>query len=215
MDLSRDMEDTLKIVEILPEHAPFMAELHMAGISTGFISSLGIDFVTALYETIAQSKSSFGFVAQEANKIVGFVAFTTDISKLYRSVVLRKGLRFVTLLAGKMLSLQRLKKALETLFYPSRIKKMALPKAELLSIAVAEEHQGKGVGLALMERGLKECVRRKIEKVKVLVGAQKERANKLYLKCGFDLVGQIENHGVLSNIYVAETGKKEVDGKTC
>lgn len=34
------MEDTVKIIEMLPEHALFMAELHMAGISTGFISSL-------------------------------------------------------------------------------------------------------------------------------------------------------------------------------
>jgi ribosomal protein S18 acetylase RimI-like enzyme len=201
------MTNSVKVTQFLCEHAPHVAELHIQSIGTGFISSLGIDFVTALYETIAQSKSSFGFVAQEANKIVGFVAFTTDISKLYRLVVLRKGLRFVTLLAGKMLSLQRLKRTLETLFYPSRIKKMALPKAELLSIAVAKEHQGKGVGLALMERGLKECARRKIEKVKVLVGAQKERANKLYLKCGFELVGQVEYHGVLSNVYAARMEK--------
>ena len=28
MDLGRDMEDTLKIIEVLPEHTPFMAELN-------------------------------------------------------------------------------------------------------------------------------------------------------------------------------------------
>jgi len=90
---------------------------------------------------------------------------------------------------------------------------MGLPEAELLSIVVAEEHQGKGVGLALVKRGFEECARRKIEKVKVLVGAQKERANKLYLNCGFDLVGQFENHSVLSNVYVVRI-KKQTDGKT-
>lgn len=30
-----------------------VAHLHISGISTGFISSLGLDFVTTLYEAIA------------------------------------------------------------------------------------------------------------------------------------------------------------------
>ena len=63
------MINDLKITELLPEHASQMAELHISGISTGFISSLGIDFVTALYEAIAQNKSSFGFVARENGKL--------------------------------------------------------------------------------------------------------------------------------------------------
>lgn len=44
------------------KHAEQIATLHIKGINTGFISSLGIDFVTALYEAIAKNKSSFGFV---------------------------------------------------------------------------------------------------------------------------------------------------------
>ena len=38
-----------------------VARLHITGISTGFISSLGLEFVTALYEAIAESEYSFGF----------------------------------------------------------------------------------------------------------------------------------------------------------
>ncbi|MHC5163263.1 MAG: hypothetical protein ACYSO4_09160 [Planctomycetota bacterium] len=37
------------------EHAAQVAQLHMTGIPTGFISSLGKKFVAALYESIAQS----------------------------------------------------------------------------------------------------------------------------------------------------------------
>ena len=84
---------------------------------------------------------------------------------------------------------------------------MNLPSAELLSIVVAWQGQGKGVATQLMQAGLQECEKRGIDKVKVLVGDENERANKLYLKCGFELVDQIENHGILSNIYVAETKK--------
>jgi len=58
------------------------------------------------------------------------------------------------------------------------------------------------VATQLVQAGLQECEKRGIDKIKVLVGAENEPANKLYLKCGFELVGQIENHGILSNIYV-------------
>ena len=137
--------------------------------------------------------------------MLGFVAFTTNLNKLYKSIILKKGLRFAFLLAGKVLSLKRIRKMFETLFYPSRIKKMNLPSAELLSIVIAEEEQGKGLATTLIQKGFAECARREIDKVKVLVGTDNELANKLYQKCGFELVGQMDNHGVISNIYVAET----------
>jgi len=187
------------------EHANQVARLHIKGISTGFISSLGIDFVTALYEGIAQSKSSFGIVAQENESLLGFVAFTTNLNKLYKSVILKKGLRFAIMLAGKMSSTQRIKKVLETLFYPGRIRKMALPRAELLSIVVAEKARGKGLANDLVKKGLGTCRKKGIAKVKVLVGMSNGPANKLYQNCGFELVCQLDNHGVISNVYVAKT----------
>lgn len=195
----------MKVRNITIQDAAEVANLHIEGINTGFISSLGIDFVTALYEAIAQDTSSFGFVVEENDRTLGFVAFTEDLYRLYRVVIVKKGIRFTLLLAREVFSLRRLKQILETLFYPARIKKANLPRAELLSIVIAEEQQGRGLATILMQKGLTECSRRKMEKVKVLVGADNERANKLYLKCGFELVRQIDNHGVLSNIYVRRT----------
>ena len=195
----------MRFTKIEIRHAKKMANLHIQGISKGFISSLGIDFVTALYEAIADSKDCFGFVTEEEDKVLGFVAFTTNLNSLYKSVILKKGLRFALLLAGKMFSPQQVKKVFETLFYPSRVKKMDLPSAELLSIVVTPENQGKELGGQLLQKGLAECTKRGIEKVKVLVAANNRPANKLYLKCGFQVAGQIENHGIVSNIYVAKT----------
>lgn len=186
-------------------HAGQVAALHIQCISTGFISSMGIDFVTYLYEAIVQSKSSFGVIAVRNKKVIGFVAFTTNLKKLYKSVVWRKGGKFALLLAGNMLSLRRIKKIFETMFYPTRIKKMNLPSAELLSIAVAPEERGKGLAGQLIEKSFRHCRKTGIDKVKVLIGADNKVGNKLYLKFGFELVGQIVNHGVLSNIYVAQT----------
>lgn len=193
------------------EHAPEVARLHIQGISTGFISSLGINFVTALYEILAQSRTSFGFVAEEGDSILGFVAFTKNLNNLYKSVILRKGFRLAFLIVGKISSLSRLKKVFETLLYPSRTKKMNLPSAELLSTVIAPEGRRKGLATQLLQKSFLECQKRGIDNVKVLVGAANEPANKLYLKCGFEFVGQIESHGVISNIYIANTGKKRID----
>ncbi|MCK5226476.1 MAG: GNAT family N-acetyltransferase [Planctomycetes bacterium] len=197
----------MKIVSMTFLNASSVAALHIDGINTGFISSLGIDFVTALYEAIAEDKNSFGFVAIENEKVLGFIAFTTNLKSLYKTVIVKKGFKFIFLLAGKIFSPKIVRKIIETLFYPNRIKKMNLPSAELLSIVVAKEGQGKGIAKQLVNTGFEECSKRNIDRVKVLVGADNEPANNLYLKCGFSPAGQIENHGVKSNIYIAKTNK--------
>ncbi|MFA6174998.1 MAG: GNAT family N-acetyltransferase [Phycisphaerae bacterium] len=185
-------------------NASQVARLHIKGIPTGFISSLGQEFVSALYEAIAEDKNSFGFVAVEDDKVLGFVAFSINLSRLYKYVALKKGFRFAFVLANRMLSLRVIKKVWDNLFYPAKMKKMDLPDAELLSIAVAPEGRGRGIAKQLVDAGFEECRKRKIEKVKVLVAADNEVANKLYKKCGFEFKIQIDSHSVSSNIYVRD-----------
>ena len=182
-----------------------VAKLHISGISTGFISSLGQGFVTALYEAIAEDKNSFCLIAIEDEKVLGFVAFSTNLSKLYKFVALKKSFKFGFILAKKLLSVTNIKKVWSNLFYPSKMKKMDLPDAELLSIVVSPAGRGKGIAKQLTDAGFEECKNRGIEKVKVLVAADNEPANKLYQKCGFELAIQINSHDVLSNVYVKKT----------
>jgi len=197
--------NNVRIAALLPEHARAVAALHIYGIKTGFISSLGGEFVTTLYRAIAASRYGFGLVAKSEGKIIGFIAFTTDLTGLYKSVILRHGLRFIFLLAGKMRSLKWLRNVFETIFYPQRIRKISSLHTALLSIVVATEERGKGLASEMIRKGFLECRRRGIDEVRVLVGADNKPANALYPKCGFKLVGQIKNHGVLSNVYEAQT----------
>jgi ribosomal protein S18 acetylase RimI-like enzyme len=184
------------------------AHLHIEGIPTGFISSLGREFVAALYETIAEDKNSFGFIAVEDDKVLGFVAFSINLSKLYKYVILKKCFKFAFILARKMMSVQAIKKVWANLFYPKKMKDMALPDAELLSIAIAIEGRGRGIAKQLVDAGFEECRKRGIDKVKVLVAVDNEAANKLYKKCEFKLITQIDSHGILSNIYVRDLTKE-------
>jgi len=197
----------MKIVPLNAERARDIAALHIACIQTGFISSLGTHFVTALYEAIAQSDSAFGFMAVEDSDVTGFAAFTTNVSQLYRSVIKRKGWRLALLLAAKMFSLSRVKKVFETLAYPMRTRRKVVPAAELLSIAVVPRWRRTGLGTRLVRRGLANCEQVGVDAVKVLVAADNQPANSLYSKCGFALVDQINSHGIPSNIYQAQVAE--------
>jgi hypothetical protein len=104
-----ETQSQIEFKDLQVEYVHQVAALHIQCINTGFISSMGIDFVTYLYEAIVQSNSSFGFVAARNGKVLGFAAFTTNINTLYKSIVWRKGLKFALLLAGHMCSLKRVK----------------------------------------------------------------------------------------------------------
>ncbi len=199
------MNDTMNILPLTSEHIPDVAQLHIQGIPTGFISSLGVGFVSELYYAIAQDENSFGFVALEGDQVLGFVTFSCDLGKLYKYVLRKKVFRFGLILAWRMLSWRTFKKVVQNLLYPGKMKKMDLPDAELLSIVVAPDGRGKGVAASLVKAGLDECHKRKIDRVKVLVAACNEPANKLYKKSGFEFHSQLDSHGIKSNVYVALT----------
>ncbi len=204
------MKDARPIVEpvavrpLFKEDAAAVARLHMSGIQSGFITSLGHGFVTALYAAIARSPYGFGIVAECQGTIIGFVVFTTDIKRLYKTVLTGGGFRMVGSLAGQMLRFSTIKGILQNLFYPRRMRKHNLPNAELLSVSVSAARQRTGLATQLVTEGLRECVRRKVKKVKVLVAETNAAANRLYQKCGFVLTCKTISHGVTSNVYVIE-----------
>ncbi|MBN1844584.1 MAG: GNAT family N-acetyltransferase [Sedimentisphaerales bacterium] len=185
------------------EHAAEAARLHREGIPTGFLSSLGQAFLTALYEALAESERAFGFVALQEGRVCGFVAFCDNLDDLYRSVLRRHAVRFAGLLAGRLFSLSCLRRIWQTLRYPARTRDADLPAAELLAVVIEPRMRGHGVAEQLIRRGLAQCRRRQIPAVKVLVAADNAPANRLYQKCGFSLVERRDSHAIPSHIYVA------------
>lgn len=194
----------MQIEGLTSAKASQVAKLHIDGIVSGFISSLGRDFVTALYEAIANDDNSFGFMATDDGRVVGFIAVSRDLSSLYKHVAKSGSFKFVFILARKMFSFRIIKKIVDNLFYPSKMKKAGLPDAELLSIVVSDQCRGKGVAKQLVEKSFEQCRSYGIDKMKVLVAADNQPANKLYKNSGFKLHSKIESHGVKSNVYVVD-----------
>lgn len=195
----------LNIIPLCREHARAVADLHISGIHTGFISSLGSAFVTVLYESISENPESFGFVAIIDGRVAGFVSITSDVGQLYRVVFKKNGFRFVLLLGGKLFTFRTLRRIGETFFYRQRLKNLHLPEAEILSMAVAPEARFYGLGPQFIRMGLEECCRRGISEVNILAAATLAPINKMYRLMGFQVRTQVFNHGILSNIYVVPT----------
>ena len=200
-----DNQQEIKIIPLAAEHAREVAKLHIEGIGTGFISSLGVNFVTALYKAIAESRESFGYVAIKDSKVVGFATFTQDVNKLYKSIIRTSGIKFSFLLLRKMFSWNAIRRIFETLFYPKRIERLQLPEAEFLSMVVSPEARGYGLATRFVKTGFHECACRGIKELKILAAVSIGPINKMYEKFGFKVRTQMESHGIVSNIYVVPT----------
>ena len=173
-------------------------------IKTGFINKFGLKFLSLLYKYIDESEDSFLITKEENGRIIGFVSGAEDTGRLFSEFKKNYFLRVLFPVIIAIIKKPTLIKGIfETLSYEKEVPN--LPNAELISVAVDEEHLGKGVSSDLMKAFFDEMKKRGIEKVKVTVGADNVRANEYYKRWGFVKVAVFQLHkGIDSNIYVKE-----------
>jgi len=70
---------------------------------------------------------------------------------------------------------------------------------------ISEEARGQGLATKLVQKGFEEGARRGVKELKVFAAVGIKAGNKMYEKLGFKLVGQMDSHGITSNVYVAST----------
>lgn len=188
-----------------PDQLEAVARLHVARVSEGFLSSLGPPLLARIYRRVLKEEGSFLLVAKgDGAGVAGFVAGTEDTGRLYRSFVVRDGLgtavRFAPALA------RSLPRALETLCYGATFGEGEggnLPRAELLSLAVAGWAEGQGLGGRLVVAFQAEMQARAVPGARVVVGPANHRAIRLYRRCGFRSMGGMEVHrGAPSQVLV-------------
>jgi ribosomal protein S18 acetylase RimI-like enzyme len=181
------------------DDAPYVAKLHQEGIPTGFLSSLGVNFLTDLYTAIPSCASGFGYVCDVAGP-VGFVAGAYDVGTLYKEVLRKRGVRMAMRLVAHAIRPSVIKNVWETIRYSEDVGD-ELPSPEILSIAVAKPFQRRGVGGALMRRALAMFRGQGIDRIKVAVWSANESAQSLYRRCGFQLAKTRIHHGLPMTIY--------------
>jgi ribosomal protein S18 acetylase RimI-like enzyme len=172
------------------------AALHIGGITEGFLPSLGSAFLTRLYRRAVLSPGSWVLVAEQGNAVVGFVAGTEAVGRLYREFLWRDGLVAAGSAAWPMVRSWR--RTLETLRYgrsqPGSTQGPSLPDAELLAVAVDDSARGRGVGGALVAGFQDACRQRGVPSARVIVGAGNSGAISLYQRHGFTAAASFEVH---------------------
>ncbi len=194
----------MEIGLVEPGEAPAVARLHAGTITGGFLVKLGVRFLTSLYRGIAADDQSLVLVARDGGRVIGFCAYTDNVAGLYRRVLRRRALGLALGALPRALDPRILKEVRDTLRYPQKQATGDLPASELLALGVDGSQRGRGVGRQLVDACLEQARQRGQRRVKVLAGTQLEPANKLYRRCGFELVTQIVQHGEPLNVLVRE-----------
>lgn len=195
-----------RVKPMAKRHAAAAAALHAKGISTGFLSSLGQRFLRQIYAAIPSCPAGFGYVWEEPDgRILGFIACAESTGRVYKQALVRRGFWMALVLARFVVRPSVVRRLIETLRYSAQVG-AKLPPAEVLSIAVAEETRGKGIGKAIIAAAMEAYRRRGIREIKVAVGADNLAANEFYKRSGFVLTLTRQHHGLPMNVYVARLG---------
>ncbi len=196
-------EGTILIRRAFKDDALVIARLHKKLLPEGFLSSINERFLVLLYRNLICSKNSFCFVANEGYNISGFIVGVTSISRFHKEFLKNNFLSLVQVFLVSIFRPAFIRKVAEDFLYPVTLDKRDYPDAELFSIAIDTDCQGKGIGKALFSRLVEEFQSLRIDYFKVLVSKHNTKARIFYEKMGGVIRSEIQMHrGECSVIYV-------------
>ena len=154
---------------------PAVVTLHEQRIADGFLVTLGPRFLARLYQRVLRSPDDILLVAGPPGRVDGYVAVATDTARFYRSFVRHDAVPAA--LAAAPALLRHPRRAWETFRYGTggSGEHHDLPAAEILSVAVASDATGAGVGGSLLRAALAELEGRGITSVQVVTAIDNER----------------------------------------
>lgn len=183
-----------------------VAELHIASINQGFLSTLGVGFVSLMYRAIDEGDDSVLLVARVNGQAVGFVAGATGSMRPIYKRMLRYWPQLFWALLPSIFLPSRVCRIIEILRYSrgsGGSSGKVLPAAELLSIAVAPAFRGQHHAENLYQELCEYFLGRDRHAFKIVVGSALAPAHKFYRRMGAQAAAEIEVHqGSVSTVYV-------------
>jgi ribosomal protein S18 acetylase RimI-like enzyme len=180
-----------------------VARLHRDHINQGFLATLGVPFLTLLYEAIDKDSESVLLLECVDRSVVGFVTGTRGLGRIYKQLLLRP-LRLIYALKSCLLSPSQMYKIIEVLLLSKDGNISSdFPKQELLSIVVNPAYQGGGHAENLFNALCSHFREEGASGFKIVVGSNLDRAHAFYTKMGSIPVKEIQVHkGADSVVYV-------------
>ncbi len=201
----------ITLTALLPDHAADAARLHILGQPGTFLTSLGPEVLTVLYQTLPASQHAFGFAAidpQRPASLIGFVSATTSTGALFAELGTRRLRAFLPPLARRFARQPALiARAAQTALYPflhAAPRAAGPPPAELLSIMVEPAARSHGIGALLVAALKDECRRRGIARLEVTVDAANDGAQRFYTQHGFGYADAFTLYGRSMRLFRVE-----------
>jgi GNAT superfamily N-acetyltransferase len=179
-----------------------VAKMHIEGIHKGFLSTLGVQFLTLMYRSIDEAETAVLIVEKENDVIVGFVSGGMGMGAIYKAM-LRRFPTLFTALVPALVNPKKVWRIFEVIRHKSNTASNDLPEWELLSICVSPDMRGSGVAQNLYTALETDLKTRGATKFQIVVGEQLAPAHKFYKKMGATPHTEIAIHkGAKSVVYV-------------
>jgi len=189
------MEDPIVIQPLQARHARAAAEIHVLSQKGTFLTSLGRDFLTVLYEQMSQSSYSISYAATQNEEVVGFLVGAVQTKAIFKEVVTKRFFRLSWLVFKRALSRPALLwQALKTLAYPGELAEDT-PEAELLALALEPTWRNNGIGGHLVRQFREGMEAAGVARIAVTVDGDNDGALRFYRRYGFERAFDFEMYG--------------------
>lgn len=180
-----------------------VARLHVDNINQGFLTTLGIGFVSLMYQAIDEAHDSVLLVEERDGCVAGFVSGGCGMGAIYKQM-LRSPFRLGLALMPSLLRPRRVLRIFEILRYSrGHTLPEGLPTAELLSIAVAPSCRGQQVADRLYCRLEDHFRETGTTSFRIIVGKALAPAHRFYQRMGAVPTTDVEVHqGEVSTVFV-------------
>lgn len=176
-----------------------VVNVHMQSFTGFFLTFLGKGFLRQLYKGFVEHENSGLLVAVGDDNIVGFLAYSGDLSGFYKYLLKRHFLPLAWYAGIAFIRKPKIFLRLIRAFGYSEDAKRDEKYVELSSIGVCPEMEGKGIGSQLIKGLKRKADGGKYQYIKLETDAENNvAANHFYQKNGF----------VLNHEYVTREGRK-------
>lgn len=177
------------------------ASLHIASIPSGFLPTLGLNFLSLMYRCIDESVSATLITKYRDDHLIGFVTGSDGTSSLYRPM-LSHPFALVFALFPVVFSIQKVRKIFSILRHSSGSVRAGYPAPELLTICVNSSFRRQGIADELYVKLCHDFKSKSVNEFVIVVGKALD-ANQFYIKQGASVVGQLQVHaGTDSNVFI-------------